>query len=413
MLLKKLLPILFVFFVGSGFSQNPKVIDTLKIHNQIKLFGLSERVLKFKSHFFSSIIFKNDSTLFYNPNGTFYLFEIHLGDEPKVYELAIDNHSELNFNRYLFTYNNILYSYGGEGRFSAFPWLIYFDFKTKKWVKKEIKNYPTNSKKVLISWKLKNKLTTVLNFYSEEKEEDVYSEKKEEYVIGEIDLEKFEYKETYNFKSIYRDLLFVSKLGFFRGNYIYDSELYSIHGYYQDNNEVDYRILNKRSGVLRGTSKLEDIKTINGLSYLYIKDSSIYYKNELGILDSFNVNEGNVYIEKKFISKYISNTNSNTIYYIIIMVIIVSFLLLIKKKKNSFNVLIPDQDVIEGKIKGFKSTIISKEKLDELFGISHYSYETIKKKRSLIIKEINKNGNIKIDRVRKLDDKRFYDYKIY
>ena len=48
-----------------------------------------------------------------------------------------------------------------------------------------------------------------------------------------------------------------------------------------------------------------------------------------------------------------------------------------------------------------------------LFDISHHSYETIKKKRSLIIKEINKNGNVKIDRVRKLDDKRFYDYKIY
>ena len=124
----------------NGFSQKPKVIDTLKIHNQIKLYGLSEKVLKFKSHFFSSIIFKNDSTIFYNPNGTFYLFEIHLGNDPKVYELAIDNHSELNFNRYLFINNNTLYSYGGQGRFSAFPWLIYFDFKTKKWVKKEIKN---------------------------------------------------------------------------------------------------------------------------------------------------------------------------------------------------------------------------------------------------------------------------------
>ena len=95
------------------------------------------------------------------------------------------------------------------------------------------------------------------------------------------------------------------------------------------------------------------------------------------------------------------------------MVILVSFLLKIKKKKNSLNILIPDQDIIEEKIKGFKSTIISKEKLDDLFGISHHSYETIKKKRSLIIKQINKTGNIRIDRVRKLEDKRYYDYKIY
>ena len=34
-------------------------------------------------------------------------------------------------------------------------------------------------------------------------------------------------------------------------------------------------------------------------------------------------------------------------------------------------------------------------------------------KANLFIKEINKTGNIRIDRVRKLEDKRFYDYKIY
>ena len=36
-----------------------------------------------------------------------------------------------------------------------------------------------------------------------------------------------------------------------------------------------------------------------------------------------------------------------------------------------------------------------------------------KKRRSVIIKKINNNGNVKIDRVRKMDHKRFYDYKIY
>ena len=411
MLLKKLLPILFVFFVGSGFSQNPKVIDTLKIHNQIKLFGLSERVLKFKSHFFSSIIFKNDSTLFYNPNGTFYLFEIHLGDDPKVYELAIDNHSELNFNRYLFTYNNILYSYGGEGKFNAFPWLIYFDFESKKWSKVFIKNYPYDLKKILISWRVNNKIKVLMSHLSENEDEQ-YSQSKNKYTLGEIDLDKLEYKDDLSFKSTFRDLLFISKLGFYRGNYIYESELYSIHGYYQDNNKVEYRILDKKLGILNAILKLKDIREINGFSYIYIKDSIIHYRNELGDLDLFNVNKG-INIKKDFITKYKSNTDSNTIYYIIIMVILVSFLFKIKKKKNSLNILIPDQDIIEEKIKGFKSTIISKEKLDELFGISHHSYETIKKKRSLIIKQINKTGNIKIDRVRKLDDKRFYDYRIY
>ena len=93
MLLKKFYIILFFLLIHKGYSINPRDIDTLKIHNQIKLFGLDEDKLKFKSHFFSSIVFKNDSTLFYNPNGTFYLFRIQLSDNPKVYKIALDDHS--------------------------------------------------------------------------------------------------------------------------------------------------------------------------------------------------------------------------------------------------------------------------------------------------------------------------------
>ena len=235
MFLKKFYLLLFIFFLYKGYSRNPKIIDTLKIHNQIKVFGLDEKVLKFKSHFFSSIVFKNDSTLLYNPNGTFYLFEIHLGNNPKVYGLMLDDHSELNFNRYLFINNNILYSYGGEGKFNSFPWLIYFDFNLKKWIKSNIKNYPYDVKKILISWVIDNKLKVLLSHLSEDNEE-IYSETKNRYTFGEIDLETLEYKEDFNFKSTFRDLLFISQFGFFRGNYVYESDLYSIHGYYLKNN---------------------------------------------------------------------------------------------------------------------------------------------------------------------------------
>jgi hypothetical protein len=382
----------------------------LKIHNQIKLFGLDEKIIKFNSHFFSSIVFKNDSTLLYNPNGTFYLFEIHLSDNPKVYDLTLEDHSELNFNRYLFINNNILYSYGGQGKFNYFPWLIYFDFNSKKWKKNNIKNYPYNVKKVLISWKINNKLKVLLSYLSEE-DEGIYSETRNRYTFGEIDLEKFEYKEDFSFESTFRDLLFISPFGFFRGNYVYESDLYSIHGYYLENNEVEYRILNKKSGILRSTSKLRKTERVNGLSYLYIKDSLIYHKDKFGNINSFNVEAGIIEIEKDFITKYLSKVNSNSIYYIIIIAIL--FLLIIKKRKDKSKIiLITDLENIERRVINYKSSTIEKDKLDELFGLSHYSYETIKKRRSSIIRQINNNGNVKIERVRKIDDKRFYEYKI-
>ena len=411
MFLKKITIFLFIVFSCKVYSRNPQTIDTLKIHKQIKLFGLDEEIIKFNSHFFSSIVFKNDSTLLYNPNGTFYLFEIHLSDNPKVYGLALDDHSELNFNRYLFINNNILYSYGGQGKFNSFPWLIYFDFNSKKWKKNNIKNYPYDVKKVLISWKINNKLKVLLSYLSE-KDEGIYSETRNKYTFGEIDLEKFEYKENFSFKSTFRDLLFISPFGFYRGNYVYESDLYSIHGYYLENNEVEYRILNKKTGILRGTSKLKKTERVNGLSYLYIKDSLIYYKNKFGNIKSFNVEAGIIEIEKDFITKYLSNVNSNSIYYIIIIVFL--FLIIIKKRKNKSKIiLITDLENIERRVINYKSSTIEKDKLDELFGLSHYSYETIKKRRSSIIRQINNNGYVKIERVRKIDDKRFYDYKIY
>ena len=410
MVLKKFTLLFFIFFLCKVYSRDPQIIDTLKIHNQIKLFGLDEEIIKFNSHFFSSIVFKNDSTLLYNPNGTFYLFEIHLGNNPKVYDLALEDHSELNFNRYLFINNNILYSYGGQGKFNSFPWLIYFDFNSKKWKKNNIKNYPYDVKKVLISWKINNKLKVLLSYLSE-KDEGIYSETRNRYTFGEIDLEKFEYKEDFSFKSTFRDLLFISPFGFFRGNYVYESDLYSIHGYYLENNEVEYRILNKKSGILRSTSKLRKTERVNGLSYLYIKDSLIYHKDKFGNINSFNVEAGIIEIEKDFITKYLSKVNSNSIYYIIIIAVL--FLLIIKKRKDKSKIrLITDLENIERRVINYKSSTIEKDKLDELFGLSHYSYETIKKRRSSIIRQINNNGNVKIERVRKIDDKRFYEYKI-
>ena len=67
---------------------------------------------------------------------------------------------------------------------------------------------------------------------------------------------------------------------------------------------------------------------------------------------------------------------------------------------------------IEKKISLHKGTTISKDKLDTVLNISHYSYETIKTRRSSLINQLNEKGNVKIQRVRKQDDKRFYDYKI-
>ena len=162
--------IILCFFFSSlffkGVSQSPKVIDTLKIHEQIRLFGLNEASLLFKSDFFSSIVFKNDSTLYYNPNGTLHLFEIQLGEDHKVSKISNSIYKGHNFNRLLFIHDEIVYSYGGQGLFNSFPGLIYFDLSLKGWLEVDLKNYPQNANKIFNSWKIGNKLMVLLSHYS-------------------------------------------------------------------------------------------------------------------------------------------------------------------------------------------------------------------------------------------------------
>jgi hypothetical protein len=410
--------ILWAVFVFKVFGFNPKVIDTLKIHNQIKSLGFNDWATSFSSHFFSDIVFKNDSTLIYNPNSTLFLFEIRLGDATEVSLISKRKKERFghNFNRHLFMHNNVLFSYGGEGLFNTFPGLIYFDFSSKEWVKKDIKNYPFDSRKVLNSWKIGNKIMVLLNHFSELRKNSF--DKSAKFSFGEIDLENFEYERKYSFDGAYDELLFQSSLGFFRGNYIYDSDFYSLHGYYQDNNVVEYRLLDKKSGSLKRTAKLDALNNVNGLSYLYIKDSTIYYRNQNGIIESFDINSDTIIHSKEFFELYkFKSKNKLSSIHIIIIAIFVIALIFIKRikgysPKSSTKSSQKELLIIMNKLENEKPVTVSKEKLDDLLGISHYSYETIKTRRSSMIKELNSNTDIKIERVRNKIDKRYFDYKI-
>ena len=398
-----------------GFAQYPRIIDTLEIHNQIKSFGIDEEILNFESYFFSSIVFKNDSTLYYNPNGTLHLFEIHLGDIPKVSKISDHSFSGHNLNRHLFLYNDVLYSYGGQGLFNSTPELLYFDYPSKIWRTKEIKNYPFDSKKVFNSWKIGNKIMVLLSHFSDF--ETIKLDTRIQFSFGEINLENFEYVQKNKFISTSQELLFQTPIGFLRGNYIYDSDLYSLHGYFQEAGVV-WRIFDKTAGSFRGTTTTKLLKPVNGVSYHYIKDSTINYRDQFGNVESFDINSGSIMVRKDYFDLYKSKPKSIFYYYVISMLIVGMIILSLLKRKKSHNLdsisytLTEELQIIVNKLKDHQSKTISKEELDEFLGISHHSYETIKTRRSSLINTINKNSDVNIERVRGQIDKRYFDYRI-
>ncbi len=396
--------------VYSSHSYNPKIIDTLKIYQQIKKFGLNEETLNFKVNFFESIVFKNDSTIYYNPDVTLHLFEIHLGVSPVVHKISKSIHSGHNFNRNLFLYKETLYSFGGNGLFNSFPGIIHFDPSLGGWLENKIKNYPFDISRVINSWVNGDSLIVLLSHTNE-----WGSTSKVKYSFGEINLKTFEYLEHFNFKDSSPEFIYGDGIDKFRGNYNYDSELYSLHGYFKEDGGCDYRIFDKTAGVLKRTSKLDALKRVDGFSYLYIEGSKIYYRDTLGTIESFDVNSGTVIDSINYPKKYKSKVDNNQQYIgVSFSVLAIIFLVFIKTRKKKTKTIQTTQELanIENNFINIKHTIITKEKIDDLLGISHYSYETIKTKRSSIINKLNQNGKIKIERIRKDSDKRFYDYKI-
>jgi len=410
--------IILCFFFSSlffkGVSQSPKVIDTLKIHEQIRLFGLDEASLLFKSDFFSSIVFKNDSTLYYNPNGTLHLFEIQLGETPKVSKISNSVYKGHNFNRLLFIHDEIVYSYGGQGLFNSFPGLIYFDLSLKGWLEVDLKNYPQNANKIFNSWKIGNKLMVLLSHYSES--ENNYKDESYKFSFGEIDLENFQFTKKHEFEAPSINVSGDQGFGFYKGNYIYDSDLYTLHGYYKPDGSCEYRLFDKTLGILYRNSQLDSFECVNGFSYLYIKESSIYFRNQNGTLKSFEINSATTIRKDNFIQQYQSQVNKFDPYIYILLPISIGivFLFFRYRKRNYIesNSSLQELQEIETKLIKLKASTISKNNLDTILSISHYSYETIKTRRSSLVNQLNEKGNVKIERVRKQDDKRFYDYKI-
>ena len=408
--LKKLLfSVLCVFLSLKGFSGSPRIIDTLKIHQQIKSYGINEDLLNFNQDFFKSIIFKNDSTILYNPNGTLLLFEIRLDTTPTVLKLSNGQFNGHNFKRSLFVHNEVIYSFGGEGLFNFSTKLIYFDTELKGWYEKEIQDYPFDSRKVVNSWKYGNKIMVLLNHYSTYDSRSTY--KYIQYSFGEIDLTSFKYKTNFEFESD------DSGLSFSRGDYIYESDRYLLIGYKKYSEKIKIEIFDKKSGELLKTPLFENLHFPDGNTYIYIDDSIIYYKNNLVIVDSIDINSLYVTDKKNFLQHYNSKKKTNSKYWLMSLVLIIpifSILFFRYRKRESKIEIEKNVEIleIEGKLQEYINKRISREELDDLLGISHYSYETIKKMRSLLINQINERNILIVERLRNQDDKRYFEYKI-
>ena len=407
--MKKSLLILLIFYSYQGFSKmTPPRIDLNEILLKLKEYNDPTVTRDLKGDFFKNIRFQNDSLAYFNPNGTLHLFEIKFDSTISIEKLSKGIYHGSTFNRYLFNYQNKIYSFGGEGLWNSCVKLLEFNKKNKEWFNLKIKNFPNDAGKIICSWLINNKLKVLLSLTNLNKDEN---SKKFNFSFGEIDMTTFSYKEIGMFKSMYSQVL-----SFGNRNIIWESDQYAVY-LNRSLENCHYIVFDKISGEKLFTNLLKDIPCLDGASYIYINDSTLFYRNSDMVLDSVIINNESIYYNIPLQDIYYNNILESRIYkistYAISFIILsVLIIVLIKKINKNRNLGYENTFEVEKRLLDNKGKIIKREELDELLGISHLSFDSIKSKRSSLIRSINDNGKLNIERIRKEDDKRFFKYSI-
>ena len=395
----------FLLLFKTSKAQFPPIIDTSFIINECSKLVSDPDVLRLKEHFFDSFILVNDTIGYLNPNGTLHLFEINFSDSTTVKKLSISKYHGSNFNRHLFYYNNQIYSFGGSGLFNSFGKLIEFDFNSGEWFLKEITNLPLNSKGVISSW-LYGDYIKVLFYVNNEKNN---------FSFGTLDLKNFIYEEELSFYSDKNNSLYAP-----RGLLSYCNSRYSVmQFYYRRSKKAIIKVFDNKTGVISENTFYKDRLSLDGISYAYIVDSTLFYRAANLTIDSLNLSQtrnfSSLSYPKLYANKHEDSMSNKRVNYLlvgVIIILIMSYFTFITVKKSKPNGLINGTLAIENKLILKKGLKLNREELDHLLEITHLNQDSSKTIRSRLINEINENGKIEILRERNPTDKRFFDYKI-
>lgn len=375
------------------------------LYAEFKAYNDSSIIRDFKTKFIKSLVFTSNTTAYFNPNGTLHLFKLNCGKKIKIEKISKGIYHGHNFDRYLFTYNSKIYSYGGQGLWSSFSGLLEFNMQNKEWFKKEIKNYPLKAEKVVSSWLFGDKIKVLLSVNSNYDELDDNN-----LIFGEIDLINWRFKEIGRFNSVISNDMMVGK-----ANIIQESEKYMVREI-RDESECYCHLFDKENGEIYYLNLLKDIPCLDGNSYVYLEKDSLYYRNSKRIVKSVLINKDAIYEKRSIEGIYLNGikkqkVNTLIMYFIITLLSIIILVLLIVlairfKRKHLYDFPVS----IEKNLILAKGQVLKKDELDLILEISHMSFDSIKSKRSNLIKMINDNGKVKITRNRDKNDKRFIEY---
>lgn len=393
--------LLFLVFIKYLEAEDFKypLIDTNDIHKKCSRLINDEYVLRF-NQFFESTVFINDSTAYFNPNGSLHLFKITFRDTQRVELLRESPYNGHNFNKLLFIYENDIYSLGGTGLFSQSTSLIRFDFNNKQWYDVPLSKIPINASSVVSSWKYKDVINVLFELRGESKR----------FSFGMIDLENKEYNEINHVSNS------IKKVKDIQRSIISRSDQYLILNSKSNIQTKTYEIFDLKKGDLLAVNFLTDREKINGKSFIYIIQDSLYFRSNDTTTTAKNIQDLNV-IEKVAIKKHFTSGEKDreepyVLYVLLTLGIILVVILFLNRKNILRNNNENELSIIIKKLIKHRNSKLTQKDLDEILEISHLQLDSLKTKRSQLIKTLNQSKKISLERIRNNFDKRSYDYLV-
>ena len=117
--------------------------------------------------------------------------------------------------------------------------------------------------------------------------------------------------------------------------------VYAYHGCLEEETIIgsDYLVNLSVHANLNKSSQTDALERVNGFSYLYIKESSIYFRDKYGTLNSFEINSGTTIRKDDFIKQYQSRVNKSNPYTYLLLPISLGMVFLFfkyRKRKNRY-----------------------------------------------------------------------------
>ena len=316
-----------------------------------------------------------------------------------------------------------MFSFGGEGLFGYCTELTNFDFKRQEWFKVKIKDFPRYIDEILTSWIYNDTLHCIVLKKCDNEESDSPFR---DCIYGKIDLANNTFHEFGVAEHIDPGIIKASSTT----DLIFESARFQISNPrgLEHIMECPFRVFDKKNWSFFSSKSLTNKSCISGLSYCYVNDNKLFYRDNNGLVDSTIITSDSKIDEFNSLHLFEPpNNKSNSavvfVIYIFLFLIIIGLGMFfirtrIVKKGNvndegkEFRNSIKEIIEIEGNLIQLKSLLITRGDLDSALRIGHLSSDTMKANRSVLLKRINTRGRVHVDSKRSPADKRNFEYYI-